>query len=78
MKKTSSHEINLKTVITCQSCGMAEEIMMHPKLPEQKFVCKKCSAELLAQAGECCVFCSYGSVKCPPIQEIAKRLGHMQ
>ena len=72
-----SHEINLKTVITCKNCGTSEEVMMHAKLPEQKFICKRCTAELSARADECCVYCSYGSVKCPPVQEIAKRLGHV-
>jgi hypothetical protein len=28
-----------------------------------------CSTLLKPKAGDCCVFCSYGSVACPPIQE---------
>ena len=31
--------------------------------------CTGCGARLKPQAGDCCVFCSYGSVKCPPVQE---------
>jgi hypothetical protein len=30
--------------------------------------CKNCGAQLKPKKGDCCVFCSYGSVKCPPIQ----------
>jgi len=30
--------------------------------------CRKCGAVLKPLAGDSCVFCSYGSVKCPPIQ----------
>ncbi len=32
------------------------------------YECRKCGAVLKPLAGDCCVFCSYGSVKCPPIQ----------
>ncbi len=31
--------------------------------------CKGCGAVLRPQSGDCCVFCSYGTVPCPPIQE---------
>lgn len=31
--------------------------------------CKGCGAVLRPRPGDCCVFCSYGSVPCPPIQE---------
>ena len=30
--------------------------------------CAGCRALLRPKAGDCCVFCSYGSVPCPPIQ----------
>ena len=30
--------------------------------------CKGCGTVLRPKSGDCCVFCSYGSVKCPPIQ----------
>ena len=30
--------------------------------------CKGCGAVLKPNAGDCCVFCSYGDVACPPIQ----------
>jgi len=31
--------------------------------------CKGCGVVLKPLAGDCCVFCSYGTVPCPPIQE---------
>ena len=31
--------------------------------------CKRCGAQLKPKKGDCCVFCSYGSVPCPPVQE---------
>src|SRR5262249_14154421 len=30
--------------------------------------CKGCGQRLKPQPGDCCVFCSYGSVPCPPVQ----------
>lgn len=30
--------------------------------------CSGCHARLRPQAGDCCVFCSYGDVPCPPVQ----------
>jgi hypothetical protein len=37
------------------------------------YECTGCGARLRPKEGDCCVFCSYGSVPCPPIQ--AERLG---
>nr|WP_274594844.1 GDCCVxC domain-containing (seleno)protein [Parasedimentitalea marina] len=31
--------------------------------------CTKCGAVLKPLPGDCCVFCSYGTVPCPPIQQ---------
>ncbi|MDQ2666808.1 MAG: hypothetical protein M3Z05_12445 [Gemmatimonadota bacterium] len=30
--------------------------------------CRSCGVLLRPKAGDCCVFCSYGSVVCPPMQ----------
>ncbi len=32
------------------------------------YECKGCHALLRPYEGDCCVFCSFGSVKCPPVQ----------
>jgi len=34
-------------------------------------VCEGCGATLKPLPGDCCVFCSYGSVPCPPMQRAA-------
>jgi MerC mercury resistance protein len=36
--------------------------------------CCACHAVLRPRSGDCCVFCSYGSVACPPIQ-VGRRTG---
>jgi hypothetical protein len=32
------------------------------------YECAGCHTLLRPKAGDCCVFCSYGSAKCPPMQ----------
>jgi hypothetical protein len=33
------------------------------------YACAGCGEVLRPIGGDCCVFCSYGSVPCPPVQE---------
>jgi hypothetical protein len=37
------------------------------------YECKGCGVLLKPDAGDCCVFCSYGDLPCPPIQEARER-----
>nr|WP_269465522.1 GDCCVxC domain-containing (seleno)protein [Zhongshania aliphaticivorans] len=32
------------------------------------YECHSCGTLIKPKAGDCCVYCSYGTVKCPPIQ----------
>ncbi|MDP2412750.1 MAG: GDCCVxC domain-containing (seleno)protein [Daejeonella sp.] len=32
------------------------------------YKCSNCDTVLKPKKGDCCVFCSFGSVNCPPIQ----------
>jgi hypothetical protein len=32
------------------------------------YECEGCETLLKPNQGDCCIFCSFGSVKCPPIQ----------
>jgi len=34
--------------------------------------CPKCETVLTPEPGDCCVFCSYGRVPCPPVQQERK------
>jgi hypothetical protein len=60
--------IVLKSVITCPHCGFAVEETMPADACQWFYECKGCGALLKPKAGDCCVFCSYGTVPCPPIQ----------
>lgn len=33
------------------------------------YECEACKSILRPKAGDCCVFCSYGSTPCPPVQQ---------
>ncbi len=57
------------SLLTCPECGHAEDEVMPTDACQYFYDCKGCGALLKPKAGDCCVFCSYGTVPCPPIQE---------
>jgi hypothetical protein len=60
--------IELKSVLTCPLCGFKHEEVMPTDACAFVYECTNCLKLLRPLAGDCCVFCSYGSVKCPPFQ----------
>jgi transcription elongation factor Elf1 len=58
----------LDTEITCPHCGHREIERMPTDACRFFYDCKGCGAQLKPKAGHCCVFCSYGTVPCPPVQ----------
>jgi hypothetical protein len=58
----------LQSVLTCPACGVATSETMPTDACLFFWNCPGCAARLKPKAGDCCVFCSYGSVKCPPRQ----------
>ncbi|EPL9569232.1 GDCCVxC domain-containing (seleno)protein [Providencia rettgeri] len=65
----SNQQIELMSTITCPECGKSETEEMPTDACQWFYECKHCGVLLKPLKGDCCVFCSYGSVKCPPIQE---------
>jgi hypothetical protein len=63
----------LESVITCPHCGTAKPERMPTDACQFFYQCTGCGVMLRPKEGDCCVFCSYGSVPCPPIQ--AERSG---
>ncbi|MFT5417706.1 MAG: hypothetical protein ACI915_004048 [Gammaproteobacteria bacterium] len=57
------------STLTCPKCGHAKKEEMPTDACQFFYDCKACGELLRAMDGDCCVFCSYGDVKCPPIQE---------
>ncbi|MEO8513959.1 MAG: GDCCVxC domain-containing (seleno)protein [Ignavibacteria bacterium] len=61
-------EIILESTLTCPNCGFQKPETMPQDSCLFFYECANCKTILKPKAGDCCVFCSYGSVKCPPIQ----------
>lgn len=63
-----SFTVELTSRVTCPSCG---DQHLEP-MPEfsclLSYTCPKCGTVLRPAEGDCCIFCTYGSVPCPPIQ----------
>lgn len=65
------NDIELRSRLTCPSCGHETDETMPSDACIVRFDCPSCGAILKPLAGDCCVFCSYGTVPCPPIQQAA-------
>jgi len=59
----------LESVLTCPHCGFAKQETMPTDACQFFYECGNCGTVLRPKPGDCCVFCSYGSVSCPPIQQ---------
>jgi len=62
-------ETILESTITCPECGHQKEETMPIDSCQFFYECTSCHAVLRPKEEDCCVFCSYGDVKCPPIQK---------
>jgi hypothetical protein len=67
-KTYEGKEVELKSTITCPKCGYKKEELMPTDACQYFYECEKCKTVIKPKQGDCCVYCSYGSVKCPPIQ----------
>jgi len=61
-------DILTETIITCPKCGSRDTVIMPTDACQYFYECRSCSAILSLKQGDCCVFCSYGTVPCPPKQ----------
>ena len=61
-------DIVLQSVFTCPACGHAKEEVMPADACQWLYECESCKVVVRPKPGDCCVFCSYGTNKCPPIQ----------
>jgi hypothetical protein len=59
----------LISTITCPLCGSAKTEAMPSDTCQFFYECTGCGALLRPKPGDCCVFCSYGSTPCPPVQQ---------
>jgi hypothetical protein len=58
----------LQSTITCPECGNRKEETMPTNACQYFYECENCRKILKPIGKDCCVYCSYGTVACPPIQ----------
>jgi hypothetical protein len=58
----------VESTLTCPACGHREQELMATDACQYLYQCPHCGTLLKPKPGDCCVFCSYGSVPCPPKQ----------
>jgi hypothetical protein len=54
--------------LTCPECGFKKAEVMPTDSCQWFYECRNCHALLKPKQGDCCVYCSFGTVPCPPIQ----------
>lgn len=62
-------ELQLQSTIACPECGHQSTETMPTTACQFFYECLGCGTVLRPLTGDCCVFCSYGSTPCPPIQQ---------
>jgi hypothetical protein len=65
--------ITRQTIVTCPSCGFRKEETMPDDQSTYFYTCSHCGKVLKPIFGDCCVFCSYGTMMCPTEQRRALR-----
>ncbi|MDZ7683923.1 MAG: GDCCVxC domain-containing (seleno)protein [Gammaproteobacteria bacterium] len=55
--------------ITCPHCDHTEREEMPVDACQFFYECRGCGELIRPKHGDCCVFCSFGDVPCPPIQQ---------
>jgi predicted ferric reductase len=63
-----STQVKLQSIITCPNCGNEQAEQMPENSCQFFYECSACKTLLKPNPGDCCVYCSYGTVKCPPVQ----------
>ena len=59
----------LQSTLTCPECGAVKTETMPTDACQYFYDCTGCGVVLRPNPGDCCVFCSYGTVPCPPVQQ---------
>ena len=61
-------EPTLTSTLACPACGTHTETEMPTDACQFFWACPECGTVLRPEDDDCCVFCSYGDVPCPPVQ----------
>jgi len=61
--------MELNSNIKCPECGYEKNEVMPTDSCQYFYECTNCNKVLKPMEGDCCVYCSYGTEKCPSKQE---------
>jgi hypothetical protein len=64
--------MQLESTLICPSCGSQATETMPTDACQFFYDCQGCGTRLKPKPGDCCVYCSYGTMPCPPIQTDGK------
>lgn len=73
--KQSTSQINtvvLYSTIICPKCHTQKLEQMPTDACQFFYECTQCKEVIRPLTGDCCVYCSYGDVACPPMQQGAE------
>ena len=59
----------LYSEISCPKCNYSKLEEMPINNCQIVYFCEKCNERMNPEKGDCCVYCTYGTVPCPTIQE---------
>ena len=57
------------TEITCPECDYTKTEILPTDVCVINYTCENCKIQLTPIGDDCCVYCSYGTHKCPSKQE---------
>lgn len=69
MTAVAATQFVAESTLTCPLCGAQKTNVMPVDFCQFFFECSGCGKVLRPKPGDCCVYCSYGSVACPSVQE---------
>ncbi len=63
-----TRELQHSSTLTCPECAHRELEQMPVDACQFFYDCEGCGVRLKPKPGDCCVYCSYADVPCPPVQ----------
>jgi hypothetical protein len=72
----NSTTVILESTLVCPLCGHMTLEVMPTDSCQFFYECVQCHTVIRPKKGDCCVFCSWGSVECPPVQLQSRCCNH--
>ncbi|WP_454064553.1 GDCCVxC domain-containing (seleno)protein [Candidatus Nitrospira salsa] len=60
---------HLESTVICPHCETQKTEIMPREACQYFYECAGCQSMLKPHTGDCCIFCSYGTVPCPFVQK---------